>query len=616
MTYSKSLSIRLCMPLLAIALSAGIGSVFAEGVQIRTVALDGDIAPGADPGSTFFAFNDLAVNDSGAVSFRGFLVPLGFDDCDEGLWSGLPGGLALVACEGFPAPDTEEGTTFLAPGNGFPGNSVINDLGEVGFTSRLSGTVEPFTGEGIWLGPPGNVRLVARDGDQAPGTPEGTRFIGLGSARLVLNNAGHSAFAATLMGPDIGPTNDRGIWLGSLPDNLVLITRKGEPAPDTDDGVVFSDFDFNRAVNDNGEVAIRAVLEGPDVDFTNGSGVWIGGPHNLRLAVRAGDPVPGLPLGSYYELIGFPTLNNAGEIVFSSSVTGYPNTWWLWAGEPGGFELAARQGEQAPGTDPGVVFSDVIGDIVLNGNGEVAFRARLTGPGVTTTNGVGIWAGPPGGLELVVRDGDPVPGALSGQVIYNLVHSALYLNTAGDVAFHGLLTGLGPPGGVWMKPKAEELVAIAVTGDVIEVRPGDFRTVSGTALDGSSGYGAGNQDGRRSSLSDLGVVAFGASFDDGSRGIFIARAALPAPADLIAELIDTVRDLTLGRGTETSLVQKLSAALNRLQDTAPGNDRAAVNILNAFVAQVEALRDKKVAGADADMLTELAEQIIQELQTV
>ena len=43
---------------------------------------------------------------------------------------------------------------------------------------------------------------------------------------------------------------------------------------------------------------------------------------------------------------------------------------------------------------------------VLNGYGQVAFRADLTGTGVTTANDTALFAGLPGSMMKVVREGD------------------------------------------------------------------------------------------------------------------------------------------------------------------------------------------------------------------
>ncbi len=64
----------------------------------------------------------------------------------------------------------------------------------------------------------------------------------------------------------------------------------------------------------------------------------------------------------------------------------------------------ALTGDQAPGTAPGVVFSNFNNvDPVINNAGQTAFYGILAGPGVSTDNDRGIWSEGAGTLTLVAR---------------------------------------------------------------------------------------------------------------------------------------------------------------------------------------------------------------------
>jgi len=83
--------------------------------------------------------------------------------------------------------------------------------------------------------------------------------------------------------------------------------------------------------------------------------------------------------------------------------------------------------------------------------------------------------------------------------------------------------------------------------------------------------------------------------------------ALFSPASATEVLGSKVEGLRLARGIENSLTSKLhvaAAALDR------GQKDAAVNILEGFINQVEALRGKKIASGDADGLVASAQAII------
>ena len=95
------------------------------------------------------------------------------------------------------------------------------------------------TNTGIWSEGSGSLALVARSGSQAPGTPSGVNFSDFLCRSPVLNNAGQTAFYATLTGSGVDSTNDQGIWSEGS-GSLALVARSGSQAPGTPSGVNFS----------------------------------------------------------------------------------------------------------------------------------------------------------------------------------------------------------------------------------------------------------------------------------------------------------------------------------------------------------------------------------------
>jgi hypothetical protein len=79
------------------------------------------------------------------------------------------------------------------------------------------------------------------------------------------------------------------------------------------------------------------------------------------------------------------------------------------------------------------------------------------------------------------------------------------------------------------------------------------------------------------------------------------------PDDAIDDLISDIEDMDLPHGTENSLTSKLEAALKSLEN---GQCDTAINQLEAFINQVEALRGKKLTEEEADALIAAAEAII------
>ena len=107
------------------------------------------------------------------------------------------------------------------------------------------------------------------------------------------------------------------------------------------------------------------------------------------------------------------------------------------------YDTRALKGDQAPGTDPGVVYSG-FGTPVLNGAGQTLFTASISGLGVGFQNDAGLWSEGSGALSLVARAGSAAPGPAPGGGFNNIRAPAV--NDAGPVAFRCPPPGPGGPG--------------------------------------------------------------------------------------------------------------------------------------------------------------------------
>jgi hypothetical protein len=173
-------------------------------------------------------------------------------------------------------------------------------------------------------------------------------------------------------------------------------------------------------VNARGELAFTPFLSGPGLNNTNSAFVVAGLPNALRVIARSGQPVPGVS-GAFFQSLSSGVFNNAligsdGSVAFVASYTDTGNDYGLWVAPSNGSpRLVARSGAQAPGAPAGVVFTNSFQflppfeELYMNARNQIAFRANLGGPGVGSTNSVGIWlAEPDGTLNLVVRAGDTI----------------------------------------------------------------------------------------------------------------------------------------------------------------------------------------------------------------
>ena len=524
------------------------------GDTLRTVALTGTPIPGMSPGVTFRRFDPPVLNNAGQTAFTADLQfgSGGVDENnDRGLWSEGHGALALVARKGGFAPGTPEAKFDRVY---YP---VLNNAGQTIFYSTLqqgSGDVVPNNSYGVWSEGSGLLQLVARAGNQAPSAPEGATFDYIDEPHfLVLNTAGATALDASMQVGKGGVTADTniGIWIGRT-DSLELAVRGGDQPPGAPAGAKFDDFS-NVVLNDVGEYAFRGVFNPVDAvtRFDRQGGIWAYRDGLLQLIAHKGERAPDTPNGSFFRSFGPPAFNDAAQVAFTAElvnengVVEYPDHVGIWAEHNGSLRLVARSGSQAPGTPDGVSFNDFntsdSPEVTMDGAGNIAFFGYLRGESVNAGNETGIWSeARSGDLELVVRAGDPAPGAPAGAKFRSV--GGPRLNATGQIAFVGQLqsgaggVSLASDLGIWAQDRDGVLQMIVREGDLVDVDDGpgtDFRTVTGFSLF-YPWRGTGNQDGRPSAFNDLGQLAFLASFTDRSSGIFVSSlAAIPEPASVV-----------------------------------------------------------------------------------
>ena len=234
-------------------------------------------------------------------------------------------------------------------------------------------------------------RTVAMTGDPAPGTGPGVVYSDLSTTRAVINGSGQVVFRGLLTGTGVDGTNNAGIWSDGS-GSLGLVARDGDAALGAEPGVQYIGL-FASRINEAGRIAFKSTLTGPGVDSTNDRGIWSEGSGSLSLVMREGNAAPGTEPGVVYSSVNIPLFNGAGQTAFVSFLTGpgvdNTNDRGIWSGGSGSLGLVAREGAAAPGTGPGVVYINLNGP-VFNGAGQTAFNSHLTGPSVDFTNDTGI----------------------------------------------------------------------------------------------------------------------------------------------------------------------------------------------------------------------------------
>lgn len=245
------------------------------------------------------------------------------------------------------------------------------------------------------------------------------------------------------------------------------VALSGQQAPGTTTGTNYTGFDLP-GLNAAGQCVFPATLGG-----ASNTGLFLGAPGSVALLARKGSPAPVTGAGVNYSNFGLePTMiNGAGQGAFSCELTGtgvtFENNRGLWAGAPGSVALLAREGDPAPGTAAGVTYSDTnfATTPAMNASGQCVFHASLTGPGVVNGNHTGLWLGAPGSVALLVRGGDPAPGTPAN---FLFPDGSPAINAAGQGSFSANLTGTGVTSdndwGIWVGAPGS-LTLLVRTGD-------------------------------------------------------------------------------------------------------------------------------------------------------
>ncbi len=173
--------------------------------SFQLIAHSGNVAPGIDA-----HYTDLGgvLNDSGQVAFSADT-----DIPGNGIWLATPQSAELIAYSGRPAPGT--GRNF-----GDLRLDALNNRGEIAFREA--------SGDGIWLYSQSGFKHIAATGEPSPVPAHTYDFV----SDVRLGQNGNLNFRSTLSGPGITDSNDTAFFAGP-PDDLKLIAREGDLAPGT-----------------------------------------------------------------------------------------------------------------------------------------------------------------------------------------------------------------------------------------------------------------------------------------------------------------------------------------------------------------------------------------------
>ncbi|MEM7575838.1 MAG: choice-of-anchor tandem repeat NxxGxxAF-containing protein [Planctomycetota bacterium] len=335
---------------------------------------------------------------------------------------------------------------------------AVNDQGEVAFINQLELIGGPSSqNEEALFGPaPGSrstLALIAKAGDPVAGQPDGAVLDQISTHAL--NSAGQSSFNALLRKPDGSSNRDdnQAIFGPSVSGEPRLVAREGGVVPGRSDGRLFSELSLAQ-MDDAGRLLFESSLQteagGPiDRSFIDNIFASLPTDDEPKRVVGPFDPAFAVDESLQYTFLTRPTLNNAGVLTFSTSVTTIEEEMIIQIDPDGRHEVLARTSQVPPGLlEDGARFYD-LGPFVNTPAGDLAFFGSLLEPdGSINDFNVPLLFGPGNGsgsaLQVIARQGMPAPGAEDGALYFSVDESSLVMSDSGFLAFQaGLLNADG-----------------------------------------------------------------------------------------------------------------------------------------------------------------------------
>lgn len=509
--------------------------------------LTGDLVPSAS-GEVFggtSGFDNAVMSDDGKCLFRAQILQSSGAPyvspnlyLSRGLYFGdSRGNVVKVVRGGDPEPSgtipnatvqSNSGGVGLGSGYRISSNGLM--MFGAAFWDTVNGTITTANNEALYFGTPSGYTMIARKGDPAPGCGGALynqAFNGISQQTSCINASGNVLFQSSLTGTGVVTANNAAWFVGPY-NALQLMLRKGDLAPG---GEAVSALGFLSQMNSSGQVVT-------DVTFLAGSGtnpvtvgndkaVWIYTPGSgLAQLVREGDatPIAGTTYGNATNTWslgnGSTTFNALGQLLCSTSLTGAVTSGVddlaMLLLSASGSQVVFRRGDAAPGVPGAVLQTSSDSSMCLSDSGRVAFQCAMLQTGsVTATNDTGIWAGTPGNLVLVAREGDVAPGT-GGQTFGNTSGQAMIMNGAGQVLFVNSLSG--GSSSYWAWDPVLGLMAVRLPNDPIQVGPSLTQTAF---VSGHIQFT--NGDTRPLSFANDGTAVMRVGFNEGSSAIMTVR---------------------------------------------------------------------------------------------
>lgn len=195
-----------------VAFTANVGSEpLTQGIwmgppsDLNLAVQSGDPATGYPDGRLRWAYSPV-LNNAGDLVFEA-RIDAGSPALLESLWFRSSGGaFAPIVAQGQPAPGTDAVFESFGALTVLGVSTVLTDDGAVTFHAKLTGpTVTTANDTGIWIASGGQIRLIARTGERAPGCPPGVTYSELSApfpvgGGIAVDGRGNIVFSANLSG--------------------------------------------------------------------------------------------------------------------------------------------------------------------------------------------------------------------------------------------------------------------------------------------------------------------------------------------------------------------------------------------------------------------------------
>lgn len=318
---------------------------------------------------------------------------------------------------------------------------------------------------------------VVRKGDPVPTLP-GFTFTGPNNAAL--NDSGDILYSARITGDGVTSGSDDVLLFGNIAEpttNHVLIAREGGPVNGLPGfihvtGSINLPGFYDLTVTPAGDIGYTAGVWQVGVSTVVLDAIIAGPPTDPRVALYNTGPAPGFLGDTVADLFQRPAIHDGAQLGMLGRVLP-ANVRTIWFGSPtSGITAALQTNLQAPGLPIGVKISNIDdGSLTRNALGTIAFHATLPlGQGVTQSNRVLLYEGPPDNVGIIARTGDPAHG-IPGATYTAFDPDSLRTNAQGSLCYKARVTGGGTDEAIFTRG-ASTTVALVKDNDPVPSLPG------------------------------------------------------------------------------------------------------------------------------------------------